>query len=296
MCLELIESNPQILSENRAVGLVCKPGRKDIETTANLLVDHLVEKNIRVLGDKGSCPMVHKKVEVVDICDMDADFVITIGGDGTILYTLGQLPNRETPLFCVNKGTVGFMTESNTVNAFATLKEILKNNCIIERSVNIASGVGSQRFEDALNEVYVVSRIPGRLLTFEVRVDGVQVDYGRADGTMVATPTGSSAYALAAGGSILTPNVHGLIFVPVCPPRFELKSLVIPDDANIELELVKIEAPGLAVIDGQTQYDVDAGEVVWIRKSEGVTRFIRLADNYYHRLNTRLVPRIQVKS
>ncbi len=222
--------------------------------------------------------------------------LITIGGDGTILYTLGQLPNRETPLFCVNKGTVGFMTESSTANAFATLKEILKNNCIIERSVNIASGVGSQRFEDALNEVYVVSRIPGRLLTFDVRVDGVQVDYGRADGTMVATPTGSSAYALAAGGSILTPNVHGLIFVPVCPPRFELKSLVIPDDANIELELVKVEAPGLAVIDGQTQYDVDAGEVVWIRKAEGVTRFIRLADNYYHRLNTRLVPRIQVKS
>lgn len=291
--LELIESNPQILSEKRTVGLVCKPGRKDIEKTASLLVDYLVSKNVRVLGDEGSCPTVHRRVEVTSIAKMDVDFVVTIGGDGTILYTLGQLPNRETPLYCVNKGTVGFMTESSTTNALASLKEILNNNCIIERSVNLDSGVGNRKFEEALNEVYVVSRVPGRLLTFDIRVDGVQVDYGRADGAMVSTPTGSSAYALAAGGSILTPNVHGLIFVPVCPPRFELKSLVIPDDANIELELVKPEAPGLAVIDGQSHYDVHAGEIVWIRKAKGVTRFIRLADNYYHRLNTRLVPRKQ---
>ncbi|MHA1907713.1 MAG: NAD(+)/NADH kinase [Candidatus Thorarchaeota archaeon] len=288
-----IESNPQILSEKRAVGLVCKPGRKDIEKTASLLVDELIRRNIRVLGDRGSCSTTHDKVEVTDISDMDVDFVITIGGDGTILYTLGQLPDRETPLFCVNKGTVGFMTESSTNNAVSSLKEILEGNCIIESNINITSGVGKQRFEDALNEVYVVSRVPGRLLTFDVRVDGVQVDYGRADGAMVATPTGSSAYALAAGGSILTPRVHGLIFVPVCPPRFELKSMIFPDDSSIEMELAKIEAPGLAVIDGQTQFDVESGEVVWVKKSEGVTRFVRLSDNYYHRLNTRLVPRTQ---
>lgn len=295
-CLVSIESNPQILSEKRAVGLVCKPGRKNIEKTANLLVDELIRRNIRVLSDKGSCSTTHDKSEVVDIADMDVDFVITIGGDGTILYTLGQLPDRETPLFCVNKGTVGFMTESSIANAVSTLKEILQGNCIIEDNINLASGVAKQRFDDALNEVYVVSRVPGRLLTFDIRVDGVQVDYGRADGAMVATPTGSSAYALAAGGSILTPRVHGLIFVPVCPPRFELKSMVIPDDALIEMELTKIEAPGLAVIDGQTHFEVEPGEIVWVKKSEGVTRFVRLSNNYYHRLNTRLVPRTrQVK-
>ncbi|MFW9847612.1 MAG: NAD(+)/NADH kinase [Candidatus Thorarchaeota archaeon] len=286
-----IESNPQILSEKNSVGIVCKPGRKEIEKTAIQLVDELIRNKVRVVGDKGSCSVIHEKADVVDISEMDVDFVITIGGDGTILYTLGQLPDRTTPLFCVNKGTVGFMTESSTENALDALKEILQNNCIIESNINIASGVGKQRFEDALNEVYVVSRIPGRLLTFDVRVDGVQVDYGRADGAMVATPTGSSAYALAAGGSILTPRVHGLIFVPVCPPRFELKSMIFPDDSLIELELTKIDAHGLAVIDGQTQFEVEQGEIVWVKKSDGITRFVRLSDNYYHRLNTRLVPR-----
>lgn len=286
-----IKTNPQILSKKRSVGLVCKPGKRDIEATASNLVDILIKKGIKVLGDEGSCTTVHQKVEVTSISKMDVDFVITIGGDGTILYTLGQLPDRETPLFCINTGTVGFMTESSTTDAEAALNEILNSNCIIENSVNIASGVGNRRFEDALNEVYVVSRIPGRLLTFDIRVDGIQIDYGRADGVMVATPNGSSAYALAAGGSILTPRVHGLMLVPVCPPRFELKSMVIPDDGLIELELVKDDAHGLAVIDGQTQYDVAYHEVVWIKKSKGVSRFIRLSDNYYHRLNTRLVPR-----
>ncbi len=289
-----IEKNPQILSEKRTVGLVCKPGRKDIEKTASLLVDLLIRRNIKVLVDRGSCPTTHKRVEVVDIEDMHADFVITIGGDGTILYTLYRLPNRKIPLFCVNKGTVGFMTEINTLQAQSALKDVLENNCIIENNINISSGVGETIFEDALNEVYIVSRVPGRLLTFDVRVDGIQVDYGRADGAMVSTPTGSTAYALAAGGSILTPRVHGLIFVPVCPPRFELKSMVFPDDGSIELELVKKGAPGLAVIDGQTNYNVEAGDTVWIRKAESISRFIRLTDNYYHRLNTRLVPRKQV--
>lgn len=162
---------------------------------------------------------------------------------------------------------------------------------MIEHNVNIISGVGDKQFEEALNEVYVVSKVPGRLLTFQVFLDGVQVDYGRADGAMLATPVGSSAYALAAGGSILAPNVNGLIFVPVCPPRFELKSIVIPDRSTLELELVKPGVPGLAIIDGQKRRDVEPLNTVWMKKSETVTKFIRLYDNYYDRLNTRLVPR-----
>jgi len=291
--VRLLEENPQILSEKRTVGLVCKPGQPLMGKTASHLVDTLISRNIAVQVDEGSCHVAHQKAEPTAIEDMDVDFVITIGGDGTILYTLTQLKNRETPLFCVNRGTIGFMTEASTTAANGSLKLILENDCIIESVVNLSSGVGDSVFEDALNEVYVVSKIPGRLLTFKVTVDGIQVDYGRADGAMLATPTGSSAYALAAGGSILTPNVHGLIFVPVCPPRFELKSMVIPDDGLLELELIKKGAHGLAVIDGQTQFDIEPLAKVWIRKSKGVTRFIRISDNYYDRLNTRLIPRKQ---
>ncbi|NHJ13281.1 MAG: hypothetical protein EAX95_06360 [Candidatus Thorarchaeota archaeon] len=287
----MIEANPQILSDRRRVGLVCKPGRLEIERIADRIAEFLRANEVDVLVDKGSCNAAHLHATPTLIEDMDVDFVVTIGGDGTILYTLSKLADRETPLFCVNRGNVGFMTESSTTTALGFLEKILRNECIIEQNVNIASGVGERRFEDALNEVYVVSKIPGRLLTFQVYLDGVRIDYGRADGAMVATPVGSSAYALAAGGSILSPNVHGFIFVPVCPPRFELKSVVIPDDATIELELVKPEAPGLAVIDGQTRWDIEPEEKVWVRKAEGVTKFIRLYDNYWDRINTRLVPR-----
>ncbi|TXT57688.1 MAG: NAD kinase [Candidatus Thorarchaeota archaeon] len=287
----MIEENPQILSERRTVGLVCKPGRPEIERIGIRVAEFLIERNIEVQFDPGSLNLAHLSAIPTLIEDMNVDFVITIGGDGTILYTLSNLPDRETPFFCINRGTVGFMTEASTTTAFSALEKVLENDCIIESSVNICSGVKSRRFEDALNEVYVVSRVPGRLLTFQVYLNDTNVDYGRADGAMLATPTGSTAYALAAGGSILAPNVHGFIFVPVCPPRFELKSIVIPDDSLLELELVKAGARGLAVIDGQTRWDVEPGERVWIKKSDTYTRFIRLYDNYYERLRTRLIPR-----
>ena len=289
----MIEMSPKILSERKAVGLVCKPDRPGVEKMAGILVDFLKARDIHVTIDEGSCQVEREGIKHTSIDKMEVDFVITIGGDGTILYTLSQLKDRETPLFCVNRGSVGFMTESSTTTALSTLKKILEGECIIESNINLSSGAGDRLFQDALNEVYVVSRIPGRLLTFQVKIDGIGVDFGRADGAMLATPTGSTAYALAAGGSVLTPNVHGLIFVPVCPPRFELKSMVLPDESVLELELVKPGADGLAVIDGQTSYPVEASETVWVKKAKGVSRFIRLSDNYYDRLNTRLIPRTQ---
>jgi len=287
----VIEENPQILTDKKAVGLVCRPERPEIEQIANHVAEFLLSNKLNVQVDPGSCNVVNDKVQPTQIEEMDVDFVVTIGGDGTILYTLSTLKDRETPLFCVNRGFVGFLTESDSESAISSLEKVLEGECVIEHNVNISSGVGDRVFEDALNEVYVVSRIPGRLLTFQVFLDGVQVDYGRADGAMLATPVGSSAYALAAGGSILAPNVNGLIFVPVCPPRFELKSIVIPDTSTLELELVKPGASGLAIIDGQTRWEVEPLETVWMKKSEVVSKFIRLYDNYYDRLNTRLVPR-----
>ena len=286
----MIEENPNISNKN-CVGLVCRPNRPEIDPIANQVAEFLLSKKLDVQLDLGSCNIKSNKVVPTPIEEMDVDFVVTIGGDGTILYTLSKLDDRGTPLFCINRGFVGFLTEADTDSAVSALEKVLDGKCVIETNVNLSSGVGDRKFEEALNEVYVVSKIPGRLLTFKVFLDRVQVDYGRADGAMLATPVGSSAYALAAGGSILAPDVNGFIFVPVCPPRFELKSIVIPDSSTLELELMKPGAHGLAIVDGQTQWDVKPLETVWIRKSDLVSRFIRLYDNYYDRLNTRLVPR-----
>ncbi|MGV9103350.1 MAG: NAD(+)/NADH kinase [Promethearchaeia archaeon] len=287
----MIERKPQIMSDRRAVGIVCKPGRLDTRKISERIASFLLSQDIAIQVDEGSCVGIHSVAEERPISEFETDFVITIGGDGTILYTLSQLSNRETPLFCVNRGNVGFLTESSTTTAVSSLQKVLANDCVIDKNINLVSGVGDREFGYALNEVYVASSIPGRLLTFQAYVDGVRIDYGRADGAMLSTPIGSTAYALAAGGSIVAPDVGGLIFVPVCPPRFELKSIVVSDDSTVELELVKPGAHGLAVIDGQRRLEVEPGEIVWIKKSDVITRFIRMSDNYYDRLNTRIVPR-----
>ena len=127
----MIEANPQILSDRKKVGLVCKPGRLEIERIADRIAEFLADNEVEVLVDKGSCHTAHPRATPTLIEEMDVDFVVTIGGDGTILYTLSRLANRETPLFCVNRGNVGFMTESSTTTAIGFLEKILRNECVI---------------------------------------------------------------------------------------------------------------------------------------------------------------------
>ncbi len=286
-----IESSPRLLTERNAVGLVCRPGRPEIESLAASVSRFLVQHGIDVLVDVGSCAVRESRVTPVPIENMVVDFVVIIGGDGTIIHTLQHLPDRETPLFCINRGTVGFLTEASTTTALSSLERVIRGDCVIERCVNLSSGIDDMQFIDALNEVYVAACTPGRLLNFQVYLDGKRVDYGRADGAMLATPCGSTAYALAAGGSILTPNVRAFIFVPVCPPRAEMRPLVIPDDSLFEIEQIRAGVCAMAVIDGQARFEIEYGRRVWIKKSDKVTRFIRMYDNYYDRLNTRLISR-----
>jgi len=286
----MIEEKPQILSKRRAVGLVCRAGRAEADQLGQDIVDFLLDRNIEVQICPGSCNVDDSRASPTPVDKMDVDFMTLIGGDGTILDTLSKLRDKETPLFCINMGTVGFMTESDVASALSALEKVLSRDCIIERCTNLSSGIGDRIFRDALNEVYVASSIHGRLLTFDIYLDGTNISFGRADGVMVATPSGSTAYALSAGGSILSPSLGAFIVVPVCPPRSELRPLVVPDYCHVEIELVKPEALGTVVIDGQAQWDVQPLERVWVKKSEGVTRFIRLYDNYYDRLRTRLVP------
>ena len=135
----MIEENPQILTDKRTVGLICRPDRPEIEQIANQIAEFLISHNIDVQVDPGSCNVLHKKAQPTLIEKMDVDFVVTIGGDGTILYTLSTLKNRETPLFCINKGTVGFLTESDTESAITSLEKVLEGECIIEHNININS-------------------------------------------------------------------------------------------------------------------------------------------------------------
>jgi NAD+ kinase len=286
----MIEEKPQILSERRAVGLVCRAGKEEADRLGQDVVDFLLDHDIEVQVSPGSCKVKNRRAPPTSVDGMDVDFVTVIGGDGTILDTLSRLKDKSTPLFCINMGTVGFMTESDVTSALAALEKILAGECIIERCTNLSSGIGDRTFEDALNEVYVASSTHGRLLTFNVYLDGTNISFGRADGVMVSTPSGSTAYALSAGGSILSPSLGAFILVPVCPPRSELRPLVIPDYCLVEIELAKAGAPGIVVIDGQVRWDVQPLERIWVKKSKGVTRFIRLYDNYYDRLRTRLVP------
>jgi len=135
--LSLIVEKPQILTDKRSVGLVCKPGRPEADQAANRIAEFMGSHNIRVMVDPGSCGVSTERGDPTPIEEMDVDFVITVGGDGTILYTLSRMNDRETPLFCVNRGSVGFLTETSTTTAITALEKVIKDECVIEQNVNM---------------------------------------------------------------------------------------------------------------------------------------------------------------
>ncbi len=267
--------------------IVCRPGPR-IGDYARRIANFLLEQNIEVYSTNESCSALSEFLIDKKMGELEPDFVITVGGDGTVLYTLSRLKRRNIPLFCINRGSFGFMTETDLDNAIPVLKKVLAGNYWIDEAMNLSSGSGDRIFADAQNEVMVHSAKPGKIMTFDIFLDSVLIERGRADGVIVSTPTGSTAYALSAGGSILDPRLNTMIVVPICSPLLELRPIVVPADSTIEIKITKPHGDGIVVIDGQVSYDIPPLSTVWIKKSKIKTRFIRSVTTFYDRFRTKI--------
>lgn len=267
--------------------IVCRPGPR-IGDYALRIANFLTEYGIQVFATEDSCPALQEYIVSGEMVNIESDIVITVGGDGTVLYTLSKLKRRDTPLFCINRGSFGFMTETDLDNSIPVLKKILAGTYWIDEAMNLSSGVAEKKFLDAQNEVMVHSAKPGKIMTFDLFLDSVLIERGRADGVIISTPTGSTAYALSAGGSILDPRLNAIIVVPICSPLLELRPIVVPGDSTIEIKITKPHGEGLVVIDGQTSYNIPPLSTVWIKKSEVKTKFIRSVTTFYDRFRTKI--------
>jgi len=267
--------------------IVCRPGPR-IGDYARRIANFLIDRKIEVYATPDSCPALSEFIIESQIHELEPDFVVTVGGDGTVLYTLSKLKRRDIPLFCINRGSFGFMTETDLDNAIPVLEKVLSGNYWIDEAMNLSSGFGDQIFADAQNEVMVHSAKPGKIMTFDIFLDSVLIERGRADGVIISTPTGSTAYALSAGGSILDPRLNAIIVVPICSPLLELRPIVVPGDSSIEIKITKPHGEGLVVIDGQVSYNIPPLSTVWIKKSKIKTRFIRSVTTFYDRFRTKI--------
>lgn len=215
------------------------------------------------------------------ISDFESDMIIILGGDGTLLRTQSKM-TREIPIFGINMGTVGFLTEIEVKDTFKTLKKILKGDYFIEKRSKLSVSHENHLFT-ALNEVVIATDTPSKMLHFEIEVDGEVVEEFRADGLIVSTPSGSTAYSMSAGGPIVDPNIGAFIIIPICPYKLGVRPFVVSDRSEIVVRLLKKGKHAMFVMDGQIAEKAEYEEEIRMKKAEKNVLFIRTSKKYFYK-------------
>jgi NAD+ kinase len=243
-------------------------------------------------GTAGATGINGDGVTTFDQIGRQARLVIVLGGDGTLLNTARRLAEYDVPLVGVNQGRLGFLTDISRVTMKQRVADLLEGRYLKERRFLLEAGViraDERVFRTlALNDVVVNKGELGRMIEFEIRIDGEFVYNQRSDGIIVATPTGSTAYALSANGPILHPSIPGIALVPLCPHALSNRPITIGDGSQIEITLIPPHDARLHC-DGQTRFDAHAGDRIRISRSErGITLLHPPGYSYFAMLREKL--------
>ena len=215
-----------------------------------------------------------------NLFDFECDMALILGGDGTLLRAQAKM-NPEIPIFGINMGTVGFLTEIEVTNTFEALNSILKGDYYKEKRTRLVVSHDNHKFT-AMNEVVVMTDKPAKMLHFEILVDGEIIEEVRADGLIISTPSGSTAYSMSAGGPIVDPKVAGFVIIPICPYKLGARPFVVSDNSEITVKLLKKGKSAVFVMDGQINEEADYGEEIKFKKYDKDAYFIRTSTKYFY--------------
>ena len=275
------------------IGVVARLDVDEAVEIAGKIVDFLTEKNVETVMDTplveelGKKGLKKYKDMACDLEKMDMDMVIAIGGDGTILRTQSFINKKKIPLLGINLGTVGFLTEIDPENAFTAINEVLSGNYFVEERTQLQVWHNNE-LHTALNEVVLMTRRPAKMLHIEIRVDDEVVEELRADGLIVATPSGSTAYSMSAGGPIVDPKVGAFIIVPICPFKLGARPIVVSNNSVIQVKLLREGKKAVAVIDGQFEEEINYMDEIIFKKAEDYAYFVRLTKDFYRKVREKL--------
>ncbi len=221
------------------------------------------------------------------IYDFNCDMTIVLGGDGTLLRAQSKM-KPEIPIFGVNMGTVGFLTEIEAKDTFSALEEVLKGDYYKEKRTKLVVSHENHHYS-AMNEVVIMTDKPAKMLHFEIKVDGEIIEEVRADGLIVSTPSGSTAYAMSAGGPIVDPKVGGFIIIPICPYKLGARPFIVSDNSEITVKLLKKGKSAVFVMDGQTNDEAEYEEEIKFKKADKNVYLIRTSTkNFYKKVKDKL--------
>ncbi|MDD4249056.1 MAG: NAD(+)/NADH kinase [Methanosarcina sp.] len=219
--------------------------------------------------------------------DEGVELIISVGGDGTVLRNIAKMRD-PLPILGINMGTLGFLVDVEPEDAIEAIEEVLYGFSYIEK-MRVDVFLNGEMLDTATNEVAVMSAKPAKIIQFEVHINDCSLDEIRADGVVFATPTGSTAYAMSAGGPIVNPRVNAIVVVPVAPFKLSSRPWVVPSDSEITIKLSDHKKEAVIAIDGQKSYRIRPDDVVKLKKSKYPARFVRISDTcFYERVQRKL--------
>lgn len=278
-----------------SIGLVIKPQPRRAEEILTRLCRWLTRRRVRWAVDRQSAHVLGKpglgltRAALAESCDL----ILVIGGDGTLLSVARECGRHRTPVLGVNLGSLGFLTEIPLDSMFQALEAVLEGRFSIEERIRMRVTVQDhdrrKLRHDILNDVVVNKSALARMLSIDVSIDGTYVTTYRADGLILSTPTGSTAYSLSAGGPIIAPSVAGFLLSPICPHTLSNRPLVVPPRSTIEVSVRNSHEDVFVTIDGQVGFPLHRGERVRAKLAPVPVRLIQTeGKSYFEVLRQRL--------
>lgn len=294
--------------EKKAVALACRMDSEGAIKLTKRIFEFLVKKGEVVHLETRIAPRIfpHSGKDLISMTHEEIKFLISVGGDGTLLRVSGSLSQENPPpILGVNIGSVGFLDESHDKKVFEDIKKVLNGEYIIEKCQKITpyvvkNGKDEIKLGNALNEVLIVSSKHSKVLNVAVRANGVFLNSSYLDGVIISTSIGSTAYNLSAGGAIVTPDLAIMQLTPLNSfARSGLKPIVLPIDTELEIELLRPRLNAKIIIDGQmTIKHIQPNTKIRIRQANAEAKFIRFSsrnnESYFNRLKNKIIGSLQV--
>ena len=264
--------------------IISKPQKPEVATLLPELLDWLGKHHYQALLDTDSAAYLNQPgIDRTCLPAEQPDLVIVLGGDGTLLSAARAFARTCIPILSVNLGSLGFLTEIPLSDLYVTLQNWCEGIADIDVRAMMHSTLMRNghvvRHWDALNDVVVAKGTIARMADYTIRIDDEHVATFRADGVIVSTPTGSTAYNLAANGPIVMPTVNCMIVTPICPHLLTIRPMVMPGESEITICVEGVPNQIFLTVDGQEAVELQLGDEVQCRRSDAAVRLLRLHPN-----------------
>lgn len=260
--------------------------RKDCIRCAHIVrrITDILPEDWEIIYDREAARMLNKKGNSIE--QMEADILITVGGDGSVLRSL-QL--AKGPVLGINMGSLGFLSEVEIGEVESSVYKIIQGKYKIEETMKLRLTINGTQVLDSTNEVVLHSSQIAKIRKFRVFVDGTFFDSTTADGVIVATPIGSTSYSFSAGGPILYPTIDAMVVTYLAPFRSRSRPIVIPSTQEIQLRLFGKNQTCDLIVDGQQQFAVNETDDIRIAVSPEKARFVTFRNSFYERIREKLI-------